>query len=219
VGVALAAAGALSPWGGDRLLLAVPPLLALGLTEALARHGTDAARSGPLAAQAPAAAAPDPSHEHVVVHSALAVLAAVLVVSEGVSAVPRAELAVPKVAAVAAEGPVLDLPLSRAEAMTALWWQGAHGQPVAPDARGQARPEVMAAARALTEGECPDLGAIGFRRVVARRTGELRSIDALTRCLGPADADDGAVARWEVRTSGTTGAAAPPEPALLAPSP
>jgi len=63
------------------------------------------------------------------------------------------------------------------------------GAPRAPHRGGRARPrdrDVATLAATLTSGGCADVGAAGFRTVVARREGALREMAPLRACLGRA---------------------------------
>jgi hypothetical protein len=110
----------------------------------------------------------------------------------------RTELAVPGALAALGEGPVLDLPATRSANQRALWLQVAHRQPVATDADGLLAPQVQAAVDLLAQRGCPDLGALGFASVVARRTEALSDPAAWRDCLGTPVADDGEVAAWRL---------------------
>ena len=95
-----------------------------------------------------------------------------------------------------AEGPVLDLPLTRGPARRALWYQVHHQHPIAPDADGLVTNDVADLAATLTSGGCADPSALGFTTVVARREGPLHELGPLLQCLGKPSWDDGAVAVW-----------------------
>lgn len=97
-----------------------------------------------------------------------------------------------------AEGPVLDLPLTRGPARRALWYQVHHRHPIAPDADGLVTADVAELGATLSAGGCADPATLGFTTVVAQREGPLRELGPLTTCLGKPTWDDGAVAVWRL---------------------
>ena len=134
----------------------------------------------------------------------IAVLGGAALVGEGwqgvATPVPLATspLADPAPVTELAEGPVLDLPLTRGPARRALWYQVHHQHPIAPDADGLVTNDVADLAATLTSGGCADPSALGFTTVVARREGPLHELGPLLQCLGKPSWDDGAVAVWRM---------------------
>lgn len=140
------------------------------------------------------------------------VLAAALLLAEGWKGeavdlpLPRAPISVPSPVDAVAAGPVLDLPASPGASMRGLWFQTVHRQPIAADARGRFAADLLGAVQSMQTGACPDLRALGFSSVIARREAELHDLRPLVACLGLPDVDDGKVALWHLT-------AAPPESA------
>lgn len=98
-------------------------------------------------------------------------------------------------------GPVLDLPASVPASYPSRYFQTLHGQPIAADPEGRVMGVVNDAVMSLMQGQCPDVRALGFQQVIARREEVFRELKPVVDCLGPPTADDGTVAVWRL-TSG-----------------
>jgi hypothetical protein len=189
---ALIGANFQSELGPERFLLLVPLVGAVGAFAALRRV---APRSLP----------------------ALSVLCAAAWIGEGWKGepvdlpLPRSPVRIPDVVRAVTEGPVLDLPASPGGAMRGLWFQTAHGQTIAVDADGRLGPQLMPTVRSISADACPDLAALGFRTLIARREAEFHEISALVKCYGTPGADDGKVAVWRLGSGQQSAASDQPD--------